>query len=72
MQDLRHFQIIMANVNLVIENLAEAFCLLSSREHKEMYVDALHSVVRLAKSELLVEMQRDFEKATDVRQASRQ
>ncbi|HYD60608.1 MAG TPA: hypothetical protein VEC35_09655 [Noviherbaspirillum sp.] len=59
----------MANVNLVIENLAEAFCLLSNREHKDMYVAALHSVVRLAKSELLLEMQRDFEQATDVRKA---
>jgi len=34
-----------------------------------MYVAALHSVVRLAKSELLLEMQRDFEQATDVRKA---
>jgi hypothetical protein len=46
-----------------IQNLAEAFCTLK-RPNFQIYKVGIESVVRLALSEQLVRMQRDFEQAS--------
>ena len=49
-----------------VENLVDAFCKLSNPEYKDLYTTALQSIVRMAKAEQLLEMQRDFNRCMDL------
>lgn len=40
-----------------IENLADAFCKLSSPEHRQIYIESLQSIARLAQGELIFRME---------------
>jgi len=50
-----------------IEIVANAFSQLSKPEYKALYVAVLYSIVRMAKSEQIVEMQHDFERCTQMK-----
>lgn len=58
------FGVRMSVTDDAIENLATAFCLLSAPEHKALFLESLQSIARIAKAELIFQMQLDYTQAT--------
>ena len=52
------------NVNKAIKNLAAAFCKIGQGEqHEKLYTDALESLARMVRSEVLMEITTDMNHA---------